>query len=39
MCRLESLPGEMNQKHYIKIDNTNLSPEEAVARIREAFGL
>lgn len=37
--RLESLPGEISQKHYLRIDNTNLSPEDAAARIREAFGL
>jgi len=37
--RLESLPGEINKKHYLRIDNTDLSPEEAAARIRETFRL
>ena len=37
--RLESLDGEMNMKHYIKIDNTHLTPEETVQKIRAAFGL
>ena len=37
--RLESLPGELNVEHYIRIDNTKLSPEEAAKQIREAFGL
>ncbi len=37
--RLNSLPGEVTKEHYIRIDNSNLSPEEAAARIREAFGL
>lgn len=37
--RCESLPGEIPFENYIKIDNSNLSPEEAAARIREAFHL
>lgn len=37
--RLESLPGELPFANYIKIDNTNLSPEEAAAKIRKAFAL
>lgn len=36
--RLESLDGEMTMENYIKIDNTNLSPEETVKIIRERFG-
>lgn len=35
--RLESLPGEIPFEHYIKIDNTDLSPEEAAKRIQEYF--
>lgn len=37
--RLESLEGELPFPNYIKIDNTELSPEEAAERIREAFDL
>lgn len=37
--RLNSLPGEINKEHYLRIDNSALSPEEAAARIREAFAL
>ena len=37
--RLESLDGEIPFRNYIKIDNTNLSPEEAAEQIIEAFGL
>ena len=37
--RLVSLPGEIPFEHYIKIDNTDLSPEETADRIIEAFHL
>ena len=37
--RLESLPGEVPFEHYLRIDNTDLSPEAAAAMIRERFGL
>lgn len=36
--RLESLDGEIPFKNYVKIDNTNLTPEEAAERIIEKFG-
>ena len=37
--RLNSLPGEVNKEHYIRIDNSNLSPRQAADMICEAFGL
>ncbi|MDR0928209.1 MAG: shikimate kinase [Oscillospiraceae bacterium] len=37
--RLESHEGEIPFEHYIKINNAELSPEEAARRIQEAFGL
>lgn len=37
--RLVSRPGELVVEHYIRIDNTDLTPEEAATRIREAFAL
>jgi len=37
--RLNSRPGEIEKEHYLRLDNTALSPEEAAARIQEAFGL
>jgi len=37
--RLNSLPGEIDRKNYIRIDNTRLSPEETAERIAESFGL
>ncbi len=37
--RAVSRPGEVPYKRYIRIDNTNLSPEEAADRIIAAFGL
>ncbi len=37
--RLNSLPGELTKEHYLRIDNTHLSPEEAARQIREAFSL
>lgn len=36
--RLESLDGEMTMENYLKIDNTNLSPQETVKLIRDRFG-
>ena len=35
--RLISNEGEVNYPHYVKIDNTNLIPEEVADRIIEAF--
>lgn len=37
--RLNSLPGEITKEHYLRIDNTHLTPEEAARQIREHFGL
>ena len=37
--RLNSLPGEIKKERYLRLDNTDLSPEEAARRICEAFGL
>lgn len=37
--RLNSLPGEVQKPHYMKLDNTDLSPQEAARRIADAFGL
>ena len=37
--RLVSRPGEIPFEHYIKIDNTALTPEETADRIIEAFHL
>lgn len=37
--RCESLPGEVNYEHYLRIDNTDLSPEDTARRIKEAFSL
>ena len=37
--RCESLEGEITFPNYLRIDNTNLSPEEAAKRIQEHFGL
>ena len=36
--RLVSLDGELTMENYLRIDNTNLSPEEAANLIRERFG-
>lgn len=35
--RLESYEGEVPFEHYLKIDNTKLTPEEVVGQIREYF--
>lgn len=37
--RLNSLPGEVDYPNYIRIDNTDMPPEEAARRIAEAFSL
>ena len=37
--RLNSLPGELQMEHYLRIDNTHLSPEEVATQIRETFSL
>ena len=37
--RLESFEGEIPYDNYIKIDNSNLSPEEAAILIRNRFTL
>jgi len=37
--RCESLPGEIAFENYLRIDNTNLSSEEAAQRIKECFEL
>ncbi len=35
--RLESLPGELQFAHYIRIDNTHLEPDEVAEQICRAF--
>ncbi len=37
--RLNSLPGEINKENYIRIDNTDILPEQAAQIICEAFDL
>lgn len=37
--RLNSLPGEINKPHYLRINNTDLSAEAAAERIKEYFHL
>ncbi|MBR4081289.1 MAG: AAA family ATPase [Clostridia bacterium] len=37
--RLVSNPGEIPFAHYLRLENADLSPDEAAARIVEAFGL
>ena len=37
--RLVSLEGEIPFENYLRIDNTNLSPEEAARQIQQTFGL
>lgn len=37
--RLVSLPGEIPFEHYLRIDNTHLSPEAAAQMIQEHFSL
>jgi hypothetical protein len=36
--RLNSYPGEVSKDNYLRINNTNLEPEEVARRIRERFG-
>ena len=35
--RMESLPGEIDSPRYLRIDNSDLSPEDAAKRIKEHF--
>lgn len=35
--RLNSLPGEINEPFYLRIDNTNLPPDETAKRIKEGI--
>lgn len=35
--RLNSLPGEIQKEHYLRIDNTCLSPDETARRIKDFF--
>lgn len=37
--RLNSLPGEIQEENYLRIDNTNLSAEEVAKIIKENFSL
>ena len=37
--RMNSLPGEVDFPHYIRLNNTSMPPEEAARRIAEAFSL
>ncbi len=37
--RLESIEGEMTFEHYMKIDNTNVAPEEVAEIIKNQFNL
>ena len=37
-CDFYSHPGELEGPNYLRLDNTRLSPEQAAARICEAFG-
>lgn len=37
--RLNSYPGEINEKNYLRIDNTNLSAEKVAQMIKEKFKL
>ncbi|MCR2806669.1 AAA family ATPase [Paenibacillus soyae] len=37
--RLNSLEGEIKRANYVRINNTNLTPEEAAERIASQFGL
>lgn len=37
--RLESLPGEIPFENYLRIDNTNISAQEAAVMIKKAFDL
>ena len=37
--RTESMEGEVKEKNYLKIDNTNISAEEVAKMIKEKFDL
>ena len=37
--RLNSLPGEVQKEHYLRINNTHIEPAEAAQMIRESFSL
>ena len=37
--RLNSLPGEIKKEHYLRINNTDLPPEQAAQMIKETFKL
>lgn len=37
--RLNSLEGEIKEKNYLRINNTNLSPEDVAKQIKEKFNL
>ncbi|MFA6463454.1 MAG: AAA family ATPase [Candidatus Paceibacterota bacterium] len=37
--RLNSKEGEIEEKNYIRIDNTNLSPQDVAKKIKEKFNL
>lgn len=37
--RLNSLPGEITEKNYLRINNTSLSPEIVAEKIKEEFRL
>ncbi|MCR3906468.1 MAG: AAA family ATPase [Tenericutes bacterium] len=37
--RLNSYEGEINKKHYMKINNTNLNPKEVASMIKKYFSL
>ncbi len=37
--RLNSYPGEIKEKNYLRIDNTDLSPEQVAKIIKEEFNL
>lgn len=37
--RLNSLPGEIKEKNYLRIDNTNISAQEVAKMIKEKFNL
>jgi hypothetical protein len=37
--RLNSIDGEVKESNYLRINNTNLSPQEVATRIKEKFKL
>ena len=37
--RLNSEEGEVKEENYLRIDNTNLSPETVALKIKEKFNL